>query len=158
MDYQDLLERLKEDLPKQQASFFPDMPDLLFWALCIAVVLGAIFTLWLFVGPVYEVWASKKRGEASLAEANFAEQVAIAQATARFNAAELNKKAEVVEAEAVSISISKIGDALQKNEGYLRWQWIKNMAETENEVIYIPTEAGLPILEAGKRINKLPND
>ena len=28
------------------------------------------------------------------------------------------------------------------------------MSETENEVIYVPTEAGLPILEAGKRIAK----
>lgn len=28
------------------------------------------------------------------------------------------------------------------------------MKETNNDVIYIPTEAGLPILEAGKRVKK----
>jgi hypothetical protein len=29
--------------------------------------------------------------------------------------------------------------------------WIENLDKGHNSVIYIPTEAGLPILEAGKR-------
>ena len=29
--------------------------------------------------------------------------------------------------------------------------WIENLDKGQNSVIYIPTEAGLPILEAGKR-------
>jgi hypothetical protein len=71
-------------------------------------------------------------------------------AEARFQAAEMNKKAEIIEAEAVANSVAVIGNALAENEGYLRWQWIKSMAETENEIIYVPTEANLPILEAGR--------
>lgn len=36
------------------------------------------------------------------------------------------------------------------NEGYLRYLWIDKLG-AGNQVIYVPTEAGLPILEAGKR-------
>lgn len=118
----------------------------------IIFILGTIgFSLWFF--PIYNVWASRKSGEAELAKANFAEQVAIAIANARLKSAQMNKEAEIIEAEAVSKSIDTIGEALAKNEGYLRWQWIKMMDEatTDREVIYVPTEANLPILEAGKR-------
>ena len=38
---------------------------------------------------------------------------------------------------------------------YLHWLWIDNIEKNPNAVIYIPTEANLPILEAGK--NRLPS-
>ena len=120
------------------------------WVLIAVGTLGSIAAL-MYIIPSYGVWTSKKQGEAELAEANFAEQVAIARATARQKAAELNKQAEVIEASAVAKSIETIGKALEANEGYLRWQWIKMMTQTDNDVIYVPTEANLPILEAGKR-------
>lgn len=44
-----------------------------------------------------------------------------------------------------------IGDSLKDNEAYLRWLWIEELSTTQNQVIYVPTESGLPILEAGKR-------
>jgi len=116
----------------------------------VGIIIGFVI-LCMWVKPIYNVWASKKRGQAELAEANFAEQVAIAEATARYKSAELNRKSEVVEATAVSDSIDKIGSALQDNEGYLRWQWIKTLSETKNEIIYVPTEANLPILEASRK-------
>lgn len=121
------------------------------WYYEVGIVAGAVIALLMWILPVYSVWAARKSGEAELAEANFAEQVAIAQANARKAAANANREAEVIEAEAVAESIVKIGNALRNNAGYLQWQWIKNIADTENNVIYIPTEAGLPILEAGNR-------
>jgi hypothetical protein len=41
---------------------------------------------------------------------------------------------------------------------YIQYLWVKNQ-ENRNEktVIYIPTEANLPILEAGKRNNVFSN-
>jgi hypothetical protein len=118
-------------------------------ALSALVVIG--FLMWLL--PVYGVWCARKQGEAELAEANFAEQVAIAQATARLKAAEMNREAEEIEAKAVANSVKVIGDSLKNNDGYLRWQWIKGMAETGSDIIYVPTEANLPILEATRRQN-----
>lgn len=122
-----------------------------FWVWVITGILGFIgFLLWFF--PVYGVWSSRKSGEAELAEAQFAEQVAQAEANARLNAAETNKQAAIIEAAAVAAQIEKIGANLQKHDLYLKWQWIKMMEERpEASTIYIPTEAGMPILEAGKR-------
>jgi hypothetical protein len=36
-------------------------------------------------------------------------------------------------------------------EQYLRYLFVNNLKLTKNQIVYIPTEAGLPILEAGKR-------
>ena len=118
----------------------------------MAIIIIAIIAACMWIIPVYSVWAARKRGQAELAEANFAEQVAIAEATARLKSAELNRQAEVIDAKAVADSVKVIGDALKSNDGYLRWQWIKSLDETDNRIIYIPTEANLPILEAQRKL------
>jgi hypothetical protein len=41
--------------------------------------------------------------------------------------------------------------ALAWAEGCLRYLWINTLGENGQDVIYVPTEAGTPILEAGKR-------
>jgi len=137
-------------------TFYQGMDVVGFWSqgktwayLGLGVFLFVAFLMWVL--PVYSVWSRKKKGEADLAEANFGEQVAIAQATARLKAADLNRKAEEIDALAVSNSVKVIGDALKNNNGYLRWQWIKMMGDTDSDVIYVPTEANLPILEAGRK-------
>lgn len=120
-----------------------------------AIIFGVILVLiaiCMAILPIYGVWSSRKSGEAQLAEANYAQQVAIAHAKARLEAAELNKQAEIIDAQAVAKSVETIGHALHNNEGYLRWQWIKMMTQTDSDVIYVPTEAGLPILEAGRKV------
>lgn len=106
------------------------------------------FCLWFF--PIYGVWSSRKRGEADLAEATFEQRIQIAQADGRLQAAQKNKEAAVIEAEAVAAQIEKIGAGLQSHGLYLRWQWIRMMEQSEayKETIYVPTEANLPILEA----------
>jgi regulator of protease activity HflC (stomatin/prohibitin superfamily) len=113
-------------------------------------VLIAFVAALMWVLPIYSVWAAKKRGQAELANAHFGEQVAMAEAEARQAAAEANKEAELVEASAVAESIKMIGDSLESNPNYLKWQWIKTLGDTDNDLIYVPTEAGLPIMEAGR--------
>ena len=108
----------------------------------------ALVGLCMWVFPIYGVWKSEKDGIAKLKEANYEEQIAIAKANSRLKAAEANKQAEIIEASAVSESIKIIGLSLQANSSYLRWQWIKKLDETQNKIIYVPTEANLPILEA----------
>lgn len=113
--------------------------------------LFAIATLWgLIFGPKWKVWASHQEGLADLTRARNEQQIQIAQAQSRLDAAQLNKKAAIIEAEAVSAQIKEIGTQLTAHDLYLRWQWIKMMddSETRRETIYVPTEANLPILEA----------
>lgn len=115
-----------------------------------------ILVAWFLVGyPRWSVWASQKSGEADLAQAHKEQQIQVSKAQGRLDAATLNKNAAIVEAEAVSSQIEKIGKQLTEHDLYLKWQWIKMMEEGGNSVIYVPTEANLPILEAGKRIQNI---
>ncbi|MFW9872345.1 MAG: membrane protease subunit [Candidatus Thorarchaeota archaeon] len=116
------------------------------WIISILIFIFIGFLFWFI--PVYDVWAARKRGQSQLAEAEFAEQVAIMEATARLKSAKMNQEAEEIEATAVANSMKIIGDSLKANDGYLRWQWIKALEKTNSDIIYVPTEANLPILEA----------
>lgn len=116
----------------------------------LIILLIAVWFIWFY--PLWNVWASKKSGEAALQEAYREQKIQIAKAEARKQSAVLNKESAIIEAEAVSEQVSKIGKELTNHDLYLKWQWIKMMEEKPNgSVIYVPTEAGLPILEAGKR-------
>ncbi|MGD9276296.1 MAG: hypothetical protein PVJ67_03935 [Candidatus Pacearchaeota archaeon] len=53
----------------------------------------------------------------------------------------------------IIFTIRIIGTSLQNNEAYLRYLWIDNLQNEHNQVIYVPTETNLPILEAS-RLNK----
>jgi regulator of protease activity HflC (stomatin/prohibitin superfamily) len=114
----------------------------------ILVVMGVI--VWAVYGyPMWRVWAQERAGAADLAQAHMEQQVQVARAKGRLDAAQLNKQAAIVEAEAVSEQIKRIGEQLTSHDLYLKWQWIKMMEETDNnDVIYVPTEANIPILEA----------
>jgi regulator of protease activity HflC (stomatin/prohibitin superfamily) len=120
--------------------FLALLPIVVIWALCA-------------IGRVYGVWAAHKRGQADLAQAQNDQQIQVARAQGRLQAAELNKQAEIIDASAVAKSVEIIGTALHNNHGYLQWKWIHMMEENDNSVIYVPTEAGLPILEAGRLQN-----
>jgi regulator of protease activity HflC (stomatin/prohibitin superfamily) len=119
----------------------------------VVIILLILWPLWGY--PIWKVWASGKSGEADLQQAHREQQVQVAKAQGRLDAAKLNKEAAIVEAEAVSAQIEKIGSQLTQHDLYLKWQWIKMMEERpDSSVIYVPTEANMPILEAGKRAEK----
>lgn len=103
--------------------------------------------------PHYRVYQQRLAGEALLAHAQASKEVAVAEAKAKMESAELLSQAEVIRAEGVAKANKIIGDSLKGNSDYLRYLWIQNLEAHGNEtIIYIPTEAGLPILEA----NRLP--
>ncbi len=110
---------------------------------CILVIWGMGATY-----QVYNVWSSKKSGEAQLAEASFSRQIAVKEADAKAAAAVELAKAEVIRAHGVAQANKIIGDSLNHNESYLRYLWIQTLDSQNNKVIYVPTEANLPILEA----------
>ena len=69
----------------------------------------------------------------------------------KLEAAKSLAAADVERAKGVAQSNEIIGKSLEKNEAYLKWLYIEAIKEkTGAETIYIPTEAGLPILEAGR--------
>jgi predicted aminopeptidase len=103
------------------------------------------------VYPPYKVYSQRMDGEAELAKANYSKQVQIQDALAKKESAKALADAEVIRAEGVAKANAIIGQSLKDNEAYLRYLWINNMASEQNKtVVYVPTEANLPILEANR--------
>jgi len=124
--------------------------------LVIALIIAVFFG-----GPMYSVWHQRKAGEAELAKATYTRQVAIQEAHAKREAAIFLAEAEVERAKGVAAANKIIGDSLKGNEDYLRYLWISGLEHGQDQIIYIPTEAGLPILEAGRhnvQRKKVEND
>ncbi len=100
--------------------------------------------------PQYRVYDQRLSGEAKLREAEFSRQVQIEDAKGKEQAAVLLAQAEVERAKGVAAANKIIGDSLKDHPEYLTYLWIKEVNADGNAVIYVPTEAGLPILEAGR--------
>lgn len=112
----------------------------------------AVVCLCMWGCPKYNVYQQRMEGEAKLAEAESSRQISIREAKSKEESADYLKRAEIKRAEGVAAANKIIGDSLKGNESYLRYLWISSLeAGAGKEVIYVPTEAGLPILEAGKR-------
>ena len=122
---------------------------ILTWSVVAAVIL---FIAALIYGyPQYKVWQQGLAGQAELARAEQNRKIAIQEAEAKKESARALAEAEVIRAEGVAKANSIIGESLRGNESYLRYLWIQTLNDNPQNVIYVPTEAGLPILEAGKR-------
>ena len=114
------------------------------------LVLGFIgFLMWLI--PTYNVWQKELAGKAELRQAEWNRQVQIREAEANLESEVLNAKAEVERAKGVAAANDIIAERLQGQSEYLHYLWIRELSKSN--VIYIPTEAGLPILEA-ERFNQ----
>ena len=117
-------------------------------------VLAFVLALMIFsaiVSPIYNVWRAGKVGLAELRNAEDNRQIASEEAKAKMESAKMLSEAEIVRARGVAEANKIIGDSLKGNEAYLRYLWIDGLNRNNQNVIYVPTEAGLPILEAGKR-------
>lgn len=120
--------------------------SIIFWILMAVVILG----MWGYSN--YKVYEQRLEGEAELAKAMYSKKVSVQEAEAKFESSGKLADAEVSRADGVAQANKITGDSLKGNESYLRYLWINNLDHgTANDVIYVPTEAGLPILEAGKR-------
>lgn len=106
-------------------------------ALILIVVIGCMIGC-----PSYNVYQSKKQGEAILAHAQSSREVAVAEAKAKMESATLLAQADTIRAHGIARSNQIIGQSL--TEAYLHWFWIDNIDKSSN-VIYVPTERNLPI-------------
>jgi regulator of protease activity HflC (stomatin/prohibitin superfamily) len=115
------------------------------------LLLFGFIVLFMWGCPQYRVYSQRKEGEAQLAHAQASKEVAVAEARAKMESAALLAQADTIRAHGVARSNQIIGASLKGNPEYLHWLWIDNIEKNPQAVIYVPTEANLPILEAGKR-------
>jgi len=116
----------------------------MYFALFVIVVIGCIAMA--FIMPVYNVWAQGMSGKADLREAEWNRQIAIAEAEAEMESATLKKQAEIIRAEGIAEANKIIAGSITPE--YIRYKFIEGLNDGNTEVIYVPTEANLPILEA----------
>lgn len=112
----------------------------------IAFVIFAIIAFFMFGIPRYNVWQQEMKGRAELAQAEQNRQIKIEEAKANLEAEKLNAQAEVVRAQGAAEAIKIENGSLTPT--YIQYLWVRQQNSSANKVIYIPTEAGLPILEA----------
>lgn len=105
----------------------------------------------LLVGcPQYNVYSARKHGEAELAQATSNRNIQVLEAHAKFESAIELAKADTVRAHGIASSNAIIGQSLKGNPEYLTWLYLDNLKDTKDQIIYVPTEASLPVLEAGR--------
>jgi hypothetical protein len=110
-----------------------------------AVVISALVVLGMWGCPKYNVYNQEMQGKAMYAHAEYSRKVQVAQAEGELEAATLRAKA-----------IGIVGQAAKDFTEYRQQEFIGSFAEAMKEgkisqIIYVPTEANIPIIEAGKR-------
>jgi len=120
------------------------------WSTLAILTLLGIAVLGMWGCPQYAVYSARKDGQAQLAHAQSSKEVAVAEAKAKMESASMLAAADTIRAHGVARSNQIIGESLKDNEAYLHWLWIDNIEKNPQAVIYVPTEANLPILEAGR--------
>lgn len=131
------------------------MDDFKFSHLVIGILIGffviviTVFTFNLASAKI-EVWVERQKGLAELARAESNRKIKILEADATMQSAKYYADSEIVRAKGVAEANKIIGDSLKENEAYLRYRWIEGLQTNQMQVVYIPTEAGLPILEAAR--------
>ncbi len=90
-----------------------------------------------------EAESSKK---AKIEEAKASNESAKLDAQTKLIRAEANAKATLINAEAKAKSIGIVSNAVKNNPDYIKYLMVDGMYN-HGKTIYIPTEAGLPILE-----------
>jgi len=118
---------------------------------CLGIGIGVAVVLllgWMIGYPQYRVYSQRLAGEAALAEAQSSRQVAILEARAKKESAISLAEAEVIRAQGAAKANQILQNSLGGPEGYLRYLQIQALEESKASLIYVPTEAGLPMTEA----------
>jgi hypothetical protein len=121
-----------------------------FWAVFATLAIVLLVVLFAVIIPLMKPWWAQQTGKAELAQAEQNRQIAVKEAQAKADSAVLLAQAEVSRANGVAQANKIIGESLKENEAYLRYLWITDVAgaNIDKTVVYVPTEANLPILEA----------
>ncbi|AZB23628.1 hypothetical protein EG339_02820 [Chryseobacterium bernardetii] len=96
------------------------------------------------IATLKESESSKK---AMVETAKAENESATLKAEAMVKIAKAQANAEIERAKGVAEANKIIGNSLQGNEDYLKYLQIEAIKESKGSKVYIPTEAGLPILE-----------
>lgn len=109
-------------------------------------LLALLVAALMFGIPTYRVWHSGMDGKAMLRKAEHEKQIMIETAKAEVESAKLRAEA-----------IKLVGEMAQQYPEYREQEFIAAFGEAVqsgavDQIIYIPTEAGIPVTEAGRAV------
>lgn len=141
------VERLKTKAAKYDDDLHVTRLIVVALAVLAVVVLAFIFA-WKAVTPQLNLYRANTEKKAVIAEQRAISEAAEFAARSEVIQAQAKADAEVIRAQGLAASQEIIAATL--TEEYLRYLYINQLDGVSGQVIYIPTEAGLPILEAGR--------
>ncbi len=115
-----------------------------YWSIVLTCIL--VIAFFMFAIPTYTVWSQEMSGRAEFAKAEQNRRIKIEEAKANLEAEKLNAQAEVERAKGAAEAIQIENGSLTPT--YIQYLWVRQQNTATDKVIYIPTEANLPILEA----------
>lgn len=121
------------------------------WKALLWVLLGliGIALILMFGMPVYNVWRAEMNGKAELMQAEQTRKIKIEEAKANLEAEKLNAQAEIERAKGAAEAIRIENGSLTPT--YIQYLWVRQQSNLgDKTVIYVPTEANLPILEGSR--------
>ncbi len=120
---------------------------------CIFVIamFAIVILLAMWAMPQYGVYSKELSGKAQLKEAEWNRQIAIQEAEAEKQSASLKAEAEIIRAGGIAEANRIISNSLT-NE-YIKYKFVEGLNDGNTEVIYVATEAGIPILESHRLVN-----
>ena len=126
----------------------------------VSVTIGSVIAVVIVLAivmiglPTYNVYSKQMQGKAAYEQAVQDRRIRVLEAQAALDSAQLTAQAEVARARGTNEANRIMAESLGGPENYLRWSYIHMLEETAGksgrEVIYIPTEASMPILEASR--------
>ncbi len=117
-----------------------------------ALLVFAVVAILMFGIPYYGVWQQEMSGKAEFAKAEQNRKIKIEEAKANLEAEKLNAQAEIERAKGAAEAIKIENGSLTPT--YIQYLWVRQQSNAQDKIIYIPTEANLPILEAGRTADK----
>ena len=117
--------------------------------ICAAIVIAGFLLIagGMAIGPRYAVWRNEMQGKAEYARAEQNRRIMIEEAKANLEAEKLNAQAEVERAKGAAEAI-RIENG-QITTTYIQYLWVRQQGGNNvQKIVYIPTEASMPILEA----------
>ena len=113
--------------------------------MCFIILIGLFLVGW----PHYKVWKQGMDGQAALVEAEQSKMIQVQVAKAELESAKLRAEA-----------IKLVGQAAKDYPEYRKQEFIGAFGEALRDgriqqIIYVPTEANIPIVEAGKNSSPL---
>jgi hypothetical protein len=119
------------------------------WTTLIVILVCAVLAFMMYGCPKFNIWKQEQVGRAELAKVEQNRKIKIAEAEANLESEKLNAQAEIERAKGAAEAIKIENGSITPT--YIQYLWVRQQnAKSENKIIYIPTEAGLPILEAGR--------